>query len=155
VVTCSESEELVVASSTGRLIRLAVNEDNLPVMGRNAQGPVLLRLLPGEGVVGAAGASQEGSVLLATARGQLKRLAVASLRRCQRGDLGQIGLRFQERGDQLVDLRRGDSALVSVLLSDGRSSRLAATSLELEDDRGAGTSLNLEAGRSLVELVPL
>jgi len=41
------------------------------------------------------------------------------------------------------------------LLSDGRSSRLAATSLELEDDRGAGTSLNLEAGRSLVELVPL
>ena len=155
VVTCREGEELVVASSTGRLIRLAVNEANLPLMGRNAQGPVLLRLLPGEAVVGAAGATEEGSVLLATAQGQLKRLAVASLRRCQRGDLGQIGLRFQERGDQLVDLRPGDGALVAALLSDGRSTRLAGSSLELEDDRSDGSSLSLSAGASLVELVLL
>jgi len=43
VVLCREGEELVVGSSTGRLLRLAVNEANLPVMGRNAQGPVLLQ----------------------------------------------------------------------------------------------------------------
>ncbi|MFZ9951622.1 MAG: DNA gyrase/topoisomerase IV subunit A [Vulcanococcus sp.] len=155
VVTCRDGEEMVVASSTGRLIRLAVTEANLPLMGRNAQGPVLLRLLPGETVVGAAGASDQGSVLLATAAGQLKRLSVASLRRCQRGDLGQIGLRFQERGDQLVDLRPGDHSLIAALLSDGRSTRLASDSLVPEDDRGAGTSLELSAGASLVELVLL
>ncbi len=50
-VLCLEGEELVVASSTGRLLRLTVNEANLPVMGRNAQGPVLLRLFPGETLV--------------------------------------------------------------------------------------------------------
>ncbi|MFM8968324.1 MAG: DNA topoisomerase (ATP-hydrolyzing) subunit A, partial [Vulcanococcus sp.] len=147
VVTCREGEELVVASSTGRLIRLAVNEANLPVMGRNAQGPVLLRLLPGEAVVGAAGCTGEGSVLLATAGGQLKRLAVASLRRCQRGDLGQIGLRFQDRGDQLVDLRAGDANLAALLLSDGRNSRLACSDLASEDDRGAGQTLAIGNAR--------
>jgi len=154
VVTCREDEELVVASSTGRLIRLAVNEANLPVMGRNAQGPVLLRLLPGEAVVGAAGCTGEGSVLLATAGGQLKRLAVASLRRCQRGDLGQIGLRFQDRGDQLVDLRAGDANLAALLLSDGRNSRLACSDLASEDDRGAGQTLAIGNAR-VQELVLL
>jgi DNA gyrase subunit A len=86
VVLCHDDEELVVASSTGRMLRLAVNETNLPVMGRNAQGPVLLRLLPGETVVGAAGVSPDGFVLLASRSGQLKRMAANSLRRCQRGD---------------------------------------------------------------------
>ena len=133
VVTCRDGEELVVASSTGRLIRLAVNEANLPVMGRNAQGPVLLRLLPGEAVVGAAGVAAEGSVLLATARGQLKRLAVSSLRRCQRGDLGQIGLRFRSRDDSLIDLCADGTALLGVRLEGGagRSGRLLTSELEI------------------------
>ena len=74
VVLCRDDEDLVVASSTGRMLRLAVNDANLPVMGRNAQGPVLLRLLPGETVVGAAGVSPDGCVLLASRSGQLKRL---------------------------------------------------------------------------------
>jgi len=141
----------VVASSTGRLIRLAVNEANLPIMGRNAQGPVLLRLLPGEAVVGAAGATEEGSVLLATAMGQLKRLAVASLRRCQRGDLGQIGLRFQERGDQLV------APLLGLRLEGGagRSGRLRPADLPAEDVGGTGIQLALVGSESLRELVPL
>jgi len=116
---------------------------------------VLLRLLPGEAVVGAAGATPEGSVLLATAQGQLKRLAVESLRRCQRGDLGQIGLRFSERGDQLVDLRPGEAGLVAALCSDGRSIRLSGQSLETADDRAAGTNLSLSAGARVVELVLL
>jgi DNA gyrase subunit A len=36
VVLCQEERQLVVASSTGRMLRLEVNEANLPVMGRAA-----------------------------------------------------------------------------------------------------------------------
>ena len=54
-----------------------------------------------------------------------------------------------------MDLRPGDGALVAALLSDGRSTRLAGSSLELEDDRSDGTSLSLSAGASLAELVLL
>jgi DNA gyrase subunit A len=155
VVLCRGGEELVVASSTGRMLRLAVNDANLPVMGRNAQGPVLLRLLPGESVVGAAGVSPEGCVLLASRAGQLKRLAVNSLRRCQRGDIGQIGVRFSQRGDQLIDLREDRSPVVAALLNDGRSLRLDTAELQAEDDSGSGQVLGIGSNEAVAELVPL
>jgi DNA gyrase subunit A len=37
VVVCREGQELVVASSSGRLLRLAVNDANLPLMGRRVR----------------------------------------------------------------------------------------------------------------------
>ena len=114
VVPCREGEDLVVATSTGRVLRLAINDTNLPVLGRTAQGPMLLRLLPGERVVGAARAAAGGSVLLASRRGQVKRLQLESLRPCQRGAMGQIGLRFLERDDALVDLQAGDAGVITI-----------------------------------------
>ena len=154
-VLCRDGQDLVVASSTGRLLRLAVNEGNLPVMGRNAQGPVLLRLLPGEAVVGAVGVTHDDSVLLASGQGLIKRLAVDSLRRCQRGDIGQIGVRFEQRGDQLVDLCGGHQPLLGALLADGRSLRLEANSLSADEDAAGGQALGLGTKDQLLELIPL
>jgi DNA gyrase subunit A len=159
VVPCQEGRDLVVASSTGRLLRLAVNEANLPVMGRTAQGPPLLRLLPGEAVVGAAcvAGGGEGGVVLASRGGQLKRLRLADLRLCQRGDLGLIGLRFHSRGDVLVDLCGDDASLIGLRLEGGagRSARLRPGDLPAEDGAGTGLQLPLAASESLLELVPL
>jgi len=149
VVLCRDGDDLVVASSTGRLLRLTVNEGNLPLMGRNAQGPVLLRLLPGETVVGAAAVGAGESVLLASGRGQIRRLALADLRLCQRGDLGQIGLRFQERGDQVVDLRPAAVPLLAALLSDGRSLRLKPEELPATVSADQGWLCEVGAGTSL------
>ncbi len=154
-VLCRDGQDLVVASSTGRLLRLAVNEANLPVMGRNAQGPVLLRLLPGEAVVGAVGVTHNDSVLLASGQGLIKRLAVEGLRRCQRGDIGQIGVRFEQRGDQLVDLCGGHQPLLGALLADGRSLRLEANSLSADEDAAGGQALGLGTKDQLLELIPL
>jgi DNA gyrase subunit A len=112
-------------------------------------------LLPGESVVGAAGVSPDGCVLLASRSGQLKRLSANSLRRCQRGDIGQIGVRFSQRGDQLIDLREDRSAVVSAVLSDGRSMRLDTAELQAEDDTGSGQELGIGGNEAVVELVPL
>jgi DNA gyrase subunit A len=154
-VLCRDSQDLVVASSTGRLLRLAVNEANLPVMGRNAQGPVLLRLLPGEAVVGAVGLSEGGSVVMASRQGLIQRLPLDSLRRCQRGDIGQIGVRFEQRGDQLVDLCNGSQPLLGVLLADGRSLRLDLTDITTEDTTGTSQDLKLGSKNQVQELVPM
>ena len=157
VLPFGSNHELVVASSTGRLLRLAVNESNLPVLGRTAQGPQLMRLLPGEDVVGAASVQSGGEVLLASRMGQLKKLRVESLRLCQRGDLGQIGLRFLQRTDQLVDLRGAEGTMVGVRL-DGREARhlrWSVTNLPGEDGSTPGTQLPLKPGESIAELVPL
>ncbi|MFO7629849.1 MAG: DNA topoisomerase (ATP-hydrolyzing) [Prochlorococcaceae cyanobacterium] len=155
VVVCRDGQELVVASSSGRMLRLQVNDSNLPLMGRAAQGPMLMRLLPGECLVGGACVEPAAGVLLATGLGQLKRLAVDSLRPCQRGDLGQIGLRFEQRSDQLVDLQSDAHGLIAVLVSGNRSLRLAPNQLELEQDTSSGRLLPLAAGQTVQALVPL
>ena len=157
VVACREDEELVVASSTGRMLRLAINEATLPVMGRMAQGPTLMRLLPGERVVGAASSPASGNVVLASRLGQLKRLALESLRLCQRGDLGQIGLRFLDRSDELVDLQGPGPSVMGVVLAGGNglSLRLKLAAVPLQDTSGSGLSLGLATGQQVRELVPL
>ena len=157
VVACGDGHELVVASSTGRMLRLAVNGDNLPVMGRTAQGPVLLRLLPGETVVGATCGAAADGVLLATQLGRVKRLAVTELRPCQRGDIGQIGLRFLERDDRVVDLQGDNSAVIGVALagSPPRNLRLLTANLASEDASGSGLDLNLPSGTTIDALIPL
>ncbi len=157
-MVCREGDDLVVATSTGRLLRLEINDANLPVMGRTAQGPLLLRLLPGETVVGAACASPGGNVLLASLLGQIKRLRVESLRPCQRGAaMGQIGLRFLDRNDRLVDLQAGEARLIGVLLegNEGRSLRLNTETLAAEDSSGSGETLALGNGGAVQQLVPL
>ncbi len=157
-MVCREGDDLVVATSTGRLLRLEINDANLPVMGRTAQGPLLLRLLPGETVVGAACAEPGGTVLLASRLGQIKRLRVESLRPCHRGAaMGQIGLRFLDRTDRLVDLQAGDARLIGVLLegNEGRSLRLTTETLAAEDSSGSGESLALGNGGAVQQLVPL
>ena len=92
---------------------------------------------------------------LATRRGQIKRLQIASLRLAQRGDLGQIGLRFGQRDDQLSDLQDGTYKLVAIVLKEGRSLRLATQSLEAQDCSGAGETLPLKADEAINELIPL
>ena len=94
-------------------------------------------------------------MLLASRSGQLKPLEVSSLRCCQRGDIGQIGVRFQERSDQLIDLREDRSTVLAAVLSDGRSLRLNTAELQAEDDTGSGQHLGLSSNETMTELVPL
>jgi DNA gyrase subunit A len=162
---------LGLLSSDGRFKRLAIEEVQ-ELSGRAAtvlrlkEGVTLrrvvpcaqlMRLLPGEEVVGAASVPSGGEVLLASRMGQLKKLRVASLRLCQRGDLGQIGLRFLQRADELVDLRGTETSVVGVRLrgGDGRHLRWSVASLASEDSATPGIQLPLRGGESVGELVPL
>ena len=153
VVMCRPGDDLAVASSTGRMLRLPIDDSTIPVMGRTAQGPVLMRLLPGESIVGAAAAAAGGDVLMISQLGQLKRLGIDHLRRCQRGAIGEIGLRFEQRNDALTDLR-STTARVCVGTQAG-SLRLASDSLPVEDGRGTGQQLKLPKGQTVQRLLPL
>ena len=154
VVVCEESLELLVASSTGRCLRLPIDDSNVPLMGRTAQGPQLMRLLPGETIVGAAAVNAEGSVLLVSKLGQLKRLQVNSLRLCRRGDMGEIGLRFSTRNDQLIDLQAYGEGWISVEAAAGQL-RLSCDSIPAEPAHGPGIELKMRAGETVKRLIPL
>ena len=131
------------------MLRLEVNEENLPVMGRNAQGPVLLRLLPGEAVIGAAAVNDSGAICLATQQGSIKQLAASEIRQCNRGDIGQICMRFDQRGDQVIDLQSSSADVLGALLNDGRSMRIDST--ELAETQ----QLGLSSKETITEIVPL
>jgi len=146
---------MVVASSAGRLLRLAVNGSNLPVMGRNAQGPVLMRLLPGETVVGAVALEDTGSVIAASSHGLIKELRLKDLRRCERGNIGQIGMHLKQPKDDLVNICDSKSKIIAIQLDDGRGMRLSKAWLETVQNDTRGRELELGPNRKIIDLVPI
>ena len=73
--------------------------------------------------------------------------------RCGAAQIGEIGLRFEQRNDALTDLR-STTARVSVETQAG-SLRLASDSLPVEDGRGTGQQLKLPKGQTVQRLLPL
>ena len=132
---CKANDDVILASNIGRVIRINVNNDSMPLMGKLAQGPMTMRLLPEEMVVGAVSCPPncESTVLLATRLGKFAKILVSSIRVCQRGDLGEIGLTIKDSSrdqDRVVDICNGNR-LVGLVSSQGRHGRIEAGKLEL------------------------
>ena len=68
----------MLISDIGRLLRLRVTEDSLPLMGRLAQGPMTMRLLPGEQIIGAV-CTEQTPLMLITRQGVIVRIDCSGL----------------------------------------------------------------------------
>ncbi|HEY9637342.1 MAG TPA: DNA topoisomerase (ATP-hydrolyzing) [Coleofasciculaceae cyanobacterium] len=97
-------EQLILGTSNGRILRLEVNDEQLPIMGRTAQGNQALRLSRREQLVGCVTISADDNLLLVSEQGYGKRLPVSALRRGNRGDLGTQALQFKTSTDSLVGI---------------------------------------------------
>ena len=143
---------LVIATSCGRLLRLDVTPDLLQELEGPAGAP-LLRLLPRETIVGAAWCGDTSQLLLATRHGRLKRLPVEQLAPNRRGDLGQIGLRFLERSDNLLGLWPvANHPCFTLLTTDRRSCRFPWEQVPMQECGGVGECL-LPAGTELADVI--
>ncbi|MGC6482967.1 MAG: DNA gyrase/topoisomerase IV subunit A [Synechococcus sp.] len=159
-VLCEEGGTVTLISDIGRVLCLPVQNDNLPVMGKLAQGPMTMRMLPGETLVGAVSQSADGDdVLVGSRQGALMRLSVKALRRCKRGDLGDMAIpladNLTENGsdaDRLVSVCACVD-LVGVVTSKGRHSRVLSADVGPTSD--SPTTLNLKPDEQLSQLVPL
>jgi len=98
-------DDLVLACSGGRVLRFPIDDENLPLMGRTAQGPQGMRLGKYERLVGCV-TVQSGydEVLLISMAGFGKRLPVEDLRSTKRGDLGSLAFHFSLKTDKLLTL---------------------------------------------------
>ncbi|MDV7399435.1 DNA gyrase C-terminal beta-propeller domain-containing protein, partial [Arthrospira platensis SPKY1] len=77
-------DQVVLATSGGRLLRLDINSEQIPVMGRTAQGSVATRLRKNEQLVGCITLSSTGElnnqfILLVSEQGYFKRISLQSL----------------------------------------------------------------------------
>ncbi|MFN6460586.1 MAG: DNA gyrase subunit A [Nostoc sp. DedVER02] len=95
---------LILASSGGRVLRFAANDEQLPVMGRTAMGLQAFRLLRNQQMVGCVTVGKDDYLLLVTQEGYAKRMPASQLRAANRGDLGTQALKFASKTDNLAGM---------------------------------------------------
>jgi DNA gyrase subunit A len=98
----TSGQHLILASSSGRLLRFPANDEQLPIMGRAAMGLQAFRLLKNQQMVGCVNVSKDNQLLLVTEEGYGKIMSVNQLRAANRGDLGVQLVRFNNKTDNLA-----------------------------------------------------
>jgi len=148
VVLCNEGDDLLVGSCSGRLLKVSMSEEIMPAMGRNSHGIRLMRMLPTEVIVGAVAVDAKGTILMGSRDGRLKLIDARRIRQSRIGDVGQIGLSLNSKGDALVGLCDGRTSLITILISDGRNQSLGVNDVKLLAESGAEVYLDLELKES-------
>ncbi|MDX2271128.1 MAG: DNA topoisomerase (ATP-hydrolyzing) [Cyanobacteriota bacterium] len=137
-----QGHTLLIATSGGRLLRLSLAPDHLPVMGRIALGQAALRLHKRESIVGMCRVSPQGSVILASRAGYFKRLAVQDVPIVERGAIGVQAMQFKQRNDSLVGLLAVvEAGEVDVLLESGQIIVLPLSRIPLQAKSQGGELL--------------
>ncbi|MEM9003129.1 MAG: DNA gyrase subunit A [Cyanobacteria bacterium P01_F01_bin.86] len=126
VTLAKTDEELAIATSGGRLLRFAINDENLPVMGRTAQGPQALRLRKQEQVVGCVCIHhRDDCVLMISTAGFAKRLPIGSIHSGARGGIGTQAFLFKQKTDALVAMTAcPNGSKVTVITTASRSAQI-------------------------------
>jgi len=137
----STGEHLILASSGGRILRFAVNDEQLPVMGRTAMGLQAFRLLRNQQMVGCATVGKDDQLLLVTQQGYAKRMAASQLRAANRGDLGTQALKFASKTDNLVSMVKTTTSEVALVTNKERVVRLSVDTIPILSRDTTGESI--------------
>ena len=152
-VICREHHDLILVSDIGRMLRLPINEEVLPLMGRLAQGPMTMRLLPGEQLIGAL-CPLEPTVLLVSEQGQFARIDLTSIRSSQRGDLGSMAIQITGDSDRITGITE-TNGLIGIVSTKQRHGRIDPTTLEITNPGDAfSNQIELQQSEAITVLVP-
>tara|TARA_Y100001968_G_scaffold160451_1_gene146663 strand:+ start:2182 stop:4599 length:2418 start_codon:yes stop_codon:yes gene_type:complete len=104
-IFCHDEGEVVVATNLGRLIKLKVNSEDLPLMGKLAQGPSIIKLFPEEKIVNAIACRnpEKEDIILITEQSIFIKLKVKDIRLCKRGDLGEVGIYIKDSKNKPIN----------------------------------------------------
>ena len=138
--TLSKPEEKVVlATSGGRLLRLDINDEQLPPMGKAAQGSQATRLRQKEYLIGCVTLSPKGSLLLVTEQGYIKRISMEHIRSSNRGGIGISMLNFKSPDDTLAGIAPAKPhKQVHLLTSENRIVHIPTDQIHLSPKDGTG-----------------
>ncbi|MCC5638029.1 DNA gyrase subunit A [Nostoc sp. CHAB 5844] len=147
-------EHLILASSGGRLLRFAVNDEQLPMMGRTAMGLQAFRLLRNQQMVGCATVGKDDQLLLVTQQGYAKRMAASQLRAANRGDLGTQALKFASKTDNLASMVKATNPEVALVTNKERVVRLTVDTVPILSRDATGESiLQLNRDEKIIAVV--
>lgn len=150
-------EQLILATSTGRVLRLVINDEEVPIMSRTAQGQQALRLSKQEKLVSCMVLNSDDELLLITAQGYVKRLRVPSIRLTHRGELGTYAIQFATKADLLIGAAPAlPGSEVTVMTDADQLLRIDVDSIKIGGKDGTGTrAVKLAKKEKLVEICSL
>ncbi len=134
-------QNLVVATSRGRLLRFPLTAETLPLSGRTSQGQSILRLRPQEKLIGLLALPAQDSVLLLTQFGYGKRLPISTVRCGNFGDLGTTITQFTDPQDQLLVMLVATDSPIKVITTQGSIEAISAEQFQDWGKDGAGDLL--------------
>lgn len=134
-------EQVILGTSNGRMLRFEVNDEQLPIMGRTAQGTQASRLRR-EHLVGCAVLPASDNLLLISQQGYGKRLPVSSIRKGNRGDIGTSAMQFKTATDRLLGMIPQSTAEeVMLVTSDEQVISLRLDAVKLLGKDGTGSQV--------------
>ena len=146
-----EGDQLVVCTSMGRVMRVEINRDTLPLTSRTATGGQLTKVLKLERFVGWAIAGYEDEFLMLSAQGYGKRMTVGVLKLCNFGDLGQHVFQFTQKSDVVVGMTVAfPETSIAIGTQDHQWLRLAIEQIPLGVREDKGEQIELVAGQTVV-----
>jgi DNA gyrase subunit A len=104
IAPITDEKEILIATSGGRLLRLALTGGQIPLMGRVAQGIQALKVGTRERIVGCLPVHGDDDILLISRLGYGKRLPVMSIRMVQVGNIGTHAMQFTNKTDSIMHL---------------------------------------------------
>ena len=150
-----EGQELAIATSKGRIVRLMVNDKDLPIMGRNAVGDRIIRLRYGEIITSSQICDREDNLLLVSSLGYGKRLPFGTLRQASYKDAINNAIQFNDREDILAGMVLANPKGQAVLFTNkNRRIMIKIKSVPFWGKDGTGDAIaSLKAGEKIVEIV--
>lgn len=155
VVPAQEYSELVVATTTARLLRFPLQA--VPEMGRAALGNTVLRLLKQEKMAGIVALNDDTEMLLVSRFGYARRVALHDLRQGQPGHLGAPAWTFAKKTDQVIAMLPIQPDLEVLVITDqNRIAYLDPAELPKTVDSPAGVQwIKLPSGEKLQNAIAL
>lgn len=95
---------LAIGTTGARVLRIPINDEQIPIMGRAAMGNQGIRLHKKESIVGITVVKAGDVLVIGSAHGYAKQLAVSQIPAMERGGMGKQAMKFGEenRSDRLI-----------------------------------------------------
>jgi DNA gyrase subunit A len=155
-VTLGEAgEQLVIATSGGRIVRFKIGDEQLPITSRTTQGQPALRLSKQEQLVGCMTLTEKDELLLMSTQGNAKRMPLRLIKAINRGDIGVQAIHFATKTDTLAGIAPTSEGIEIKVMTDGdRMARLLPNQVPVQKREESGDRiLKLNAKEKVTELV--
>ena len=137
-----EGQEIVIATTGGRILRLPIDDLQIPLMGRNAQGNRVMRLRLKESLAGSCIVNSQTEIAVISQLGFGKRIKVNNLRLGNRGDIGTQAFQFTSKEDTLAGIiSTQDRENIILTTNIDRRLVLPVKSLKLTDKSSTGETI--------------